>query len=386
MINNIFNKKRIDFFTLDEINNFKNGVLLLDSSFFHIIPMTLSKEFDEREREFEIEERLENVFEEYDNFYFLDKEIILQENNEIEKILIITIEKDKIYTLLDNLKEKKISLLGIYPLFLIELFNSDNIEKTYLEIEDERYRLYYFSENKLIDFQEMEFEKEELLSNPAYTYIEDNFKGKYFIYSNQKDLVEFFPNLQIREWRDYPLTLRDEFNFLPKDYLSEEKYKKNYKISLIILACTIIFSSTIFFLLQFFIGREQEKLNTLESTYSTFHEKNLQIREEILSLEEEIKTLREKNRVRSFSELKLSKLVEIIYKSGELDFKKIEYGDKTLTLQGIADSEEDIYNFQNNLMNYKIFKDFNHDFIKLNNNKYEFHIDIEVEYEISEKI
>lgn len=384
MINNFFKKNKINFFILNEIENFKNGVLLLDSSFFHLIPITLSKNLDEREREFEIEEKLENIFEEYDNFYFLDKEIILQESDEIEKILIITIEKDKIYTLLDNLKEKNISLLGIYPLFLVELFNRDNIEKIYLEIEDERYRLYYFSENKLIDFQEIEFEKEELLSNTAY--IEDNFKGEYFIYSTQKDLVEFFPKLQIREWKDYPLTLRDEFNFLPKDYLVEEKYKKNYKLSLIILACTIIFSSAIFFLLQFFIGREQEKINILESNYSTFHEKNLQIREEILLLEEEIKTLRDKNRVRSFSELKLSKLVEIIYKSGDLDFEKIEYGDKLLTLQGITDSEEDIYNFQNSIMNYKVLKNFNHDFIKLNNNKYEFHIDIEVEYEISEKI
>ena len=105
-VNNFLKKKEIDFFTLGEIENFKNGVLLLDSSFFHIISMTLSKELDEREREFEIEERLENIFEEYDNFYFLDKEITLQESEEVEKILIITIEKDKIYTLLDNLKEK----------------------------------------------------------------------------------------------------------------------------------------------------------------------------------------------------------------------------------------------------------------------------------------
>lgn len=230
----------------------------------------------------------------------------------------------------------------------------------------------------------MEFEKEELLDNP--TYIENSFKGEYFIYLNQKELVTYFPNLKIRKWRDYPLTLRDEFNFLPKDYLLEEKYKKNYKFSLILLSCTIIISSTIFFLLHFFIENEQRKLNVLENNYSTFHDKNLQIREEILTLEEKIKALRDKNRVRGFNELKFSELVKIIYKSGSLDFVRIEYGDKILTLQGIADSEEDIYNFQNNLMDYKVFKKLNHDFIKLNNSKYEFHMDIEVEYEVSEKI
>ena len=171
IIDKFLTKKKINFFTLDEIENYQEGILILDSNFFHIIPMIFSKDIDKREREFEIIEKLENIFEDYDELYYLEKELSLKIENNLEKILFITIEKDKIYTLLDNLKEKNITLLGIYPLFLLELFNKNNIEKTYVEIEDEKYRLYYFLENKLVNFQESEFEKDELLSFPKYLVI-----------------------------------------------------------------------------------------------------------------------------------------------------------------------------------------------------------------------
>lgn len=116
-LNKFLKKEKLNFFTLEEIENYKNGILLLESNFFHLIPLTLSKDIYEREREFEITEKLENIFDEYDSFYFLDKEIILEEDEEKEKTLLILIEKDKIYTLLDNLKDKKTDPLGIYPLF-----------------------------------------------------------------------------------------------------------------------------------------------------------------------------------------------------------------------------------------------------------------------------
>lgn len=382
-LNKFLKKEKLNFFTLEEIENYKNGILLLDSNFFHLVPLILSKDIDDREREFEITEKLENIFDEYDSFYFLDKEIILEEDEESEKTLLILIEKDKIYTLLDNIREKKITLLGIYPLFLIELFNRDNLEKTYVEIEDEKYRLYYFSENKLINFLEADFEKEEIINNS--TYLEENLKGESFTYPNQSDIIEYLPFLKIRDWKNYLLEFREDFNFLPIDYIKERNYKKNIKISTIFISLTIIISVIIFFSIYFLTEKEQEKLNTLENSYSTYHEKNLQIREEILKIEEEIKKLKEKNRVRDFNKIKLSQLIKTIYDSENLEITSIEYGDRILTLQGITDFEEDIYQFQNRLLNYKFFKNFNHDFIKLNNNKYEFHIDIEVEDEIAKK-
>ena len=383
-MNKIFKKESLNFFTLENIENYRSGVLLLESNFFHLLTFTFPKDMDEREREFEINEKLETLFEEYDSFYFLEKELSLETNKSAEKTLLILIEKDKIYTLLDNLKEKKISLLGIYPLFLVELFNKDNIEKTYVEIESEKYRIYHFLENKLINYQEIDFDRDELITNP--TYLEENLNGESFIYPNQLEIQEFFPMLKVRSWNNYSLNLKDDLNFLPADYIKEINYKKNLKLAILTLSVVTIISTLLFFSLQFFIKKEQNRLNILEENYSNLHEKNLQLREKILNLESEIKDIKEKSRVREFKNIKLTQLLKAIYSCGDLEFSSIEYSDRLIILKGFSSSENEIYRFQNNILDYNFFKNFNHDFIKLNDKNYEFHIEIEVDNGTSKKI
>ncbi|STO30703.1 Uncharacterised protein [Fusobacterium necrogenes] len=383
IIDKFLTKKKINFFTLDEIENYQEGILILDSNFFHIIPMIFSKDIDKREREFEIIEKLENIFEDYDELYYLEKELSLKIENNLEKILFITIEKDKIYTLLDNLKEKNITLLGIYPLFLLELFNKNNIEKTYVEIEDEKYRLYYFLENKLVNFQESEFEKDELLSFPKY--LEENLKGESFVYEAQKEIIKYFPNLKVKDWREYPLTLKTDFNFIPNEYILEENYKKNLKISTFIISLIIIISSILFFTLYFLRQTIDNKIYTYQENFSSIHEKNLKIRDEILKLEEEIRNIKKNSKVKYFNQIKLHKILTSISQNENLELTNFEYGDGIINLQGISNSEDAIYKFQNSILQNKLFKKFNHDYIKLKNDSYEFNIDIEVTNDILEE-
>lgn len=383
IIDKFLTKKKINFFTLDEIENYQEGILILDSNFFHIIPMIFSKDIDKREKEFEIIEKLENIFEDYDELYYLEKELSLKIENNLEKILFITIEKDKIYTLLDNLKEKNITLLGIYPLFLLELFNKNNIEKTYVEIEDEKYRLYYFLENKLVDFQESEFEKDELLSFPKY--LEENLKGESFVYEAQKEIIKYFSNLKVKDWREYPLTLKTDFNFIPNEYILEENYKKNLKISTFIISLIIIISSILFFTLYFLRQTIDNKIYTYQENFSSIHEKNLKIRDEILKLEEEIRNIKKNSKVKYFNQIKLHKILTSISQNENLELTNFEYGDGIINLQGISNSEDAIYKFQNSILQNKLFKKFNHDYIKLKNDSYEFNIDIEVTNDILEE-
>lgn len=383
-IDKFLKKEKIDFFTLDEIESYYSGVLLLDSNFFHIIPLEFPGDIDEREREFEISEKLENIFEDYDSFDYLEKELILKKDNNFEKTLLILIEKDKIYTLLDNLKEKKINLLGIYPLFLVEIFNKDNTEKTYVEIEDKKYRLYYFFENKLIDFQELDFDKDELLSYPKY--LEENLKGESFIYKNQEDIIDYFSNLKIRNWQEYSLSIKKDFSFLPNEYILNENYKKSLKTSTIFLSIITIISSILFFSIYFLRENIEKKIYLAEESYSILHEKNLQIREDILKLETEIKNLKENNQASDFNKIKLYQIIEAIFQNKDLEFTVFEYSDNTINLQGISNSENEIYKFQNSILQYKFFKKINHDFIKLKDDNYEFHIDIEVADDIAKQI
>lgn len=378
------NNKKIDFFTLDELEDKKEGVLLLNSLYFKIIPLTLSKELDERERELEIEERLEDIIEEYDNFYFIDKEITLFENEEIEKIILMMIEKDKIYTLIENMSEKGIKLLGVYPLFFVEFFNKDNLAKSYIEIGEDLSRIYTFKENKLVDFQELEMEKTEILSNS--NYIEEYFLERYkkFVYLEEKYITEYIPNIEVMNWKEYKLYLKEEYDYLPKEYHREIVYKKVVKIVIFILSIVVIIGVILFFFFQFLINKEVEKINLVQSEYREKKEKNLDLREKIKDLEERITITREKNREREFNSIKLSEILsKILNKPYNIDFYKIEYdGKNILNLEGSAGSEEDIYSFQKEILKVRYFKKLNQDYIRLEDNYYRFHMDIEVSNEI----
>lgn len=375
------NKKTI-FFTLDEMEDKKEGVLLLDSFLFQIIPLSLSKGIDERERELEIEEKLDEVIDEYDSFYYIDKEITIYEDEDIEKTLIIMIEKDKIYSLIDKVKESGIKLLGVYPLFFMEFFNLDGEERNYIEIDGERSRVYTFSKNRLIDFQELEMEREEILAEPKY--LEEYLKIGYrnFIYSDEEELKEKIINLEVTDWHNYNYHLNSEYDYLPDEYHSELSYKKQLKITTILLSLMTILGGVFFFLLQFFIDEEIEKLSSLQESYQELKEKNIAMGVEIEKLEKEIVKVREESRERDFNRIKLSQLLLPFFKNSySIEINKLEYdGVRTINIEGSSFLEEDIYSFQKSVLKNRYFKRFNQDFIKFENGKYQINMDIEVEY------
>lgn len=376
------NKKTI-FFTLDEMEDKKEGVLLLDSFLFQIIPLSLSKGIDERERELEIEEKLDELIDEYDSFYYIDKEITIYEDEDIEKTLIIMIEKDKIYSLIDRVKESGIKLLGVYPLFFMEFFNLDGEERNYIEIDEERSRVYTFSKNRLIDFQELEMERDEILAEPKY--LEEHLKVGYknFIYPDKEELKEQITNLEVIDWHNYNYHLNREYDYLPEEYHSELSYKKQLKGTTILLSLVTILGGIFFFLLQFFIDGEIEKLNSLQESYQELKEKNIAMGVEIEELEKEIVKVREENRERGFNGLKLSQLLLPFFKnSSSIEITKLEYdGVGTINIEGSSFLEEDIYSFQNSILTNRYFKRINQDFIKFENGKYQIDMDIEVEYD-----
>lgn len=371
------------FFTLDEMEDKKGGVLLLDSFLFQIIPLSLSKGIDERERELEIEEKLDELIDEYDSFYYIDKEITIYEDEDIEKTLIIMIEKDKIYSLIDRVKESGIKLLGVYPLFFMEFFNLDDEERNYIEIDEERSRVYTFSKNRLIDFQELEMERDEILAEPKYLeeYLKVGYKN--FIYPDKEELKEQITNLEVIDWHNYNYHLNREYDYLPEEYHSELSYKKQLKGTTILLSLVTILGGIFFFLLQFFIDGEIEKLNSLQESYQELKEKNIAMGVEIEELEKEIVKVREENREREFNGLKLSQLLlPFLKNSSSIEITKLEYdGVGTINIEGSSFLEEDIYSFQNSILTNRYFKRINQDFIKFENGKYQIDMDIEVEYD-----
>lgn len=379
---NIKKNKKVKFFELDEVENIKEGVLLLESQWFKIVKISISKVDDERERELEIDEKLEDEIEGYDSFYYLSKEITLYEDDEIERVIVIMLEKDRVYTLLENIKSKRIKLLGIYPLFFMEFFNCDGKVKSYLEIDDDRTRVFTFSNNKFIDFQDIELEKEEILSNLNYIdeYLEDN--SLKFVYPDQSELREYIENLEIRDWREYNSFLKEEYDYLPEDYKKELKYLSSVKVIMFMLSVVIIIGTIFFITINLLTDRKRERLGELQKNYVELKNKNLTTTENIRELEDEIKKLREESREREFKKIKISKIYTFLFENSDgIRFEKLEYdGEKIIGVDGIAETEEEIYNYQHKVLASGYFKNINQDFIKLEEKLYRFKMEFEIDY------
>lgn len=375
--------KKINFVDLEELNSIDktNIILILDSSLFKIFTFVLDKNIDAREKEFEINDFLEEKIENYDPFNYIEKKIILSESDENIIFLIILLEKEKISSLIENSKNKKIELIGIYPLFLMEFFNKEEKFKTYLEIENTFYRLYFFNNFKLINFEEHEFDKDELLDNKELI-LENNNLQNIFIYENQNYLNNYFENLEIKNWKSYSLKYCEELNFIPEDIQEKIKYQKIFKLFFPYYLVLVILLVIISFLINFNTEEKINKIINLEKELGELKENVFLKKEEIIELENKIDLLEKEKLFYSNNPIKVSKLMKIIDEINNfgLEIHSLEFNNNFLIL-GKTQNEKNIYEFEKKLLESTLFKNLNHDYIKYNNNEYEFLLEFEVNYE-----
>lgn len=375
--------KKINFVDLEELNSIDktNIILILDSSLFKIFTFVLDKNIDAREKEFEINDFLEEKIENYDPFNYIEKKIILSESDENIIFLIILLEKEKISSLIENSKNKKIELIGIYPLFLMEFFNKEEKFKTYLEIENTFYRLYFFNNFKLINFEEHEFDKDELLDNKELI-LENNNLQNIFIYENQNYLDNYFENLEIKNWKSYSLKYCEELNFIPEDIQEKIKYQKIFKLFFPYYLVLVILLVIISFLINFNTEEKINKIINLEKELGELKENVFLKKEEIIELENKIDLLEKEKLFYSNNPIKVSKLMKIIDEINNfgLEIHSLEFNNNFLIL-GKTQNEKNIYEFEKKLLESTLFKNLNHDYIKYNNNEYEFLLEFEVNYE-----
>ena len=382
---NFFKKRKIEFFTIEEAVEYQNkkGVLVLNSSFFILLKISISLDTDPREREFLIEDEICEYLEDYNPFDYIEKEIVLSQGKE-EELLIILIEREKVEAIIEELKNSKITLEGIVPMFFLEFYNKEVESKTYIEIEDERFRLYYFKDEKLYDFQEVDFSAEELIEDPSYLedYLEE---GSYvFTYDNNKnETYSAFYFINFRNWKEYNLYYKEELSFLPAQHIEALKLKKSLKILTGILAFSLVIECSISLLLNIYMKNSMNILNTIQINKNRLKNKIADEKEKILEIEKNIAALDEENIKHSFSPIQISEIIENILKSASgVEISKIEYNGKNrASVSGKTNLEKNFYNFEKQLLTYKIFSKLNHDFFALKENFYEFKLEIEVKDE-----
>ena len=384
-IYDIFKKRKIEFFTIEEAVEYHNkkGVLVLNSSFFILLKISISPDTDPRERELLIEDEICEYIEDYNPFDYIEKEIVLSQGKE-EELLITLIEREKIEAIIEELKNSKITLEGIIPMFFLEFYNQEVEAKTYIEIEDERFRLYYFKDKKLHDFQEVEFSAEELVEDPTYLeeYLEE--ESYVFTYDNNKnEIYSAFYFINFRDWKEYNLFYKVELNFLPAQHIEELKLKKSIHILVGVLAFALVIESSTSLLLNIYIKNSMDNLNTIHRNIERIKDKISDEKEEILEIEKNIALLEEENVKHSFSPIRISEIIENILKSGRgVEITQIEYNGKNrATVTGKTDVEKKFYDFEKRILSHNIFSTLNHDFFNLKESFYEFKLEIEVKDE-----
>ena len=131
MFNKLLKREGNILFSLEEIESsqdIKKGILVLESEYFEIVKISLEEDLDEREKEYEIEEQLENRIINYEVLDYIEKEISLGKKDGMEESVIILIKREKIYEITNKVKDKKIDLKGIIPIFLLKYLSDFNKE------------------------------------------------------------------------------------------------------------------------------------------------------------------------------------------------------------------------------------------------------------------
>lgn len=387
-------KEEIEYITLEDIERgIKSGIIVLENNHFKIIKIFLEKGLDEKERELEIESILDEKIENYDPLEYIEKEIFITEDEELEEIILVLLERDIVETIIKKGKEKKRKVFGIIPAFFLKALEVEkDSNELFIDLDIESVVLAEFNEGKIKDISLIEIEKNKILESEVdeilqYIFeIEEEKINKISFYEKDREIAEIFENIdnieiEVKDWKNGNIKYNYNYDFLPLEYLDSLKKEKVIKKWGVIVFIIFILQIVLGFSLQYFCNKIDDKIDILESDIGDNQEKIEKLKEKILVLEEE-----EKLKIEELNKIELKKLrignllqqIEKIKPKG-LNILNIEFdGKNKLKIIGNSISEEKILKFQEKIIKNSKFKNFNHDYIKFEEEIYNFQLDVEV--------
>lgn len=387
-------KEEIEYITLEDIERgIKSGIIVLENNHFKIVKIFLEKGLDEKERELEIESILDEKIENYDPLEYIEKEIFITEDEELEEIILVLLERDIVETIIKKGKEKKRKVFGIIPAFFLKALEVEkDSNELFIDLDIESVVLTEFNEGKIKDISLIEIEKNKILESEVdeilqYIFeIEEEKINKISFYEKDREVAEIFENIdnieiEVKDWKNGNIKYNYNYDFLPLEYLDSLKKEKIIKKWGVIVFIIFILQIVLGFSLQYFCNKIDDKIDILESDIGDNQEKIEKLKEKILVLEEE-----EKLKIEELNKIELKKLrignllqqIEKIKPKG-LNILNIEFdGKNKLKIIGNSISEEKILKFQEKIIKNSKFKNFNHDYIKFEEEIYNFQLDVEV--------
>lgn len=387
-------KEEIEYITLEDMERgIKSGIIVLENNHFKIIKIFLEKGLDEKERELEIESILDEKIENYDPLEYIEKEIFITEDEELEEIILVLLERDIVETIIKKGKEKKRKVFGIIPAFFLKALEVEkDSNELFIDLDIESVVLAEFNEGKIKDISLIEIEKNKILESEVDEILQYIFEikeekiNKISFYEKDREIAEIFENIdnieiEVKDWKNGNIKYNYNYDFLPLEYLDSLKKEKVIKKWGVIVFIIFILQIVLGFSLQYFCNKIDDKIDILESDIGDNQEKIEKLKEKILVLEEE-----EKLKIEELNKIELKKLrignllqqIEKIKPKG-LNILNIEFdGKNKLKIIGNSISEEKILKFQEKIIKNSKFKNFNHDYIKFEEEIYNFQLDVEV--------
>lgn len=387
-------KEEIEYITLEDIERgIKSGIIVLENNHFKIVKIFLEKGLDEKERELEIESILDEKIENYDPLEYIEKEIFITEDEELEEIILVLLERYIVETIIKKGKEKKRKVFGIIPAFFLKALEVEkDSNELFIDLDIESVVLTEFNEGKIKDISLIEIEKNKILESEVDEILQYIFEikeekiNKISFYEKDREVAEIFENIdnieiEVKDWKNGNIKYNYNYDFLPLEYLDSLKKEKIIKKWGVIIFIIFILQIVLGFSLQYFCNKIDDKIDILESDIGDNQEKIEKLKEKILVLEEE-----EKLKIEELNKIELKKLrigdllqqIEKIKPKG-LNILNIEFdGKNKLKIIGNSISEEKILKFQEKIIKNSKFKNFNHDYIKFEEEIYNFQLDVEV--------
>lgn len=410
MFNKLLKREGNILFSLEEIESsqdIKKGILVLESEYFEIVKILLEEDLDEREKEYEIEEQLENRIINYEVLDYIEKEISLGKKDGMEESVIILIKREKIYEITNKVKDKKIDLKGIIPIFLLKYLSDFNKEnEIFLDIGLVRTTFVIFKNNILKDIVTIDIERDEILNSQeefnelleriTFSIEEENFDDieKITIYEKDRELENLLENSELSEkeisienWKNYEITFNKSFDFIPVECKRGMEQRKYIKYGISILLGTLVAEFLLFFLLINIRDKEMKNIKKYERDLGNFKEEIAKKRQEIKNFEDFKEKKSKLMKKMNFGKFKIYEVLEELKKckSSQINFEGIEYNGKDkLKIIGKSLEEKDIYEFEKAILKNNNFIHLNHDYIKKQQNEYEFQMDIGVKNENNE--
>lgn len=392
--NRFKSKEKIEYITLEEMKReLKSGIIVLENRYFNIEKISLELGLDEKDRELEIEEILEDRIEDYNPVEYIEKEIVLEKNEEFEEITIILLKRDIVEEILQEGKEKKIRISGIVPAFFLRSLEIDkNKAELFIDVDEEKVIKVEFKDGKIKNIDELEIEREKILESEVEEILQDLLEidltefEKISFYEKDREIGEIFQEIdnidvEINNWKENEIEYNYNYDFLPLEYLESLKMKSSIKKKVIVFFIIFIFQILIGGVFQYFSNLNVEKIGDLEKNIGIYKDEIEEIREKIVEIEEKEKIREEELKKIEFKNIKLGSLIKSLdeFKPRGLTILNIELNENNrLKIIGNSIDESKILKFQEKIIESSKFKNLNHDYIKREEEDYSFQLEVEV--------